>query len=150
MADGSQPDSGLTGLFNSTGAATPWVYLNINRDKCMALGVAVSDVFTTLQVYLGSYYVNNFNNFGRTWQVIAQADARFRAKVGERAEPSGPQQPGPDGAAADADGLALHQRARGRDALQPLRLRGDHRQSRAGHRARAGQSHHATTSPTAT
>ncbi len=44
--------------------------------------MAVSDVFTTLQVYLGSYYVNNFNNFGRTWQVIAQADAKFRAKVG--------------------------------------------------------------------
>ncbi|MFZ1137298.1 MAG: efflux RND transporter permease subunit, partial [Candidatus Korobacteraceae bacterium] len=81
VADGENTPE-LTGLFNSTGAATPWVYLNINRDKCMALGVAVSDVFSTLQVYLGSYYVNNFNNFGRTWQVIAQADAKFRAKVG--------------------------------------------------------------------
>jgi multidrug efflux pump len=44
----------------------------------MALGVAVSDVFNTLQVYLGSYYVNNFNEFGRTWQVNIQADRRFR------------------------------------------------------------------------
>src|SRR5207253_8086726 len=48
---------------------------------CMALGVAVSDVFSTLQVYLGSYYVNNFNEFGRTWQVNVQADSRFRARV---------------------------------------------------------------------
>ena len=47
----------------------------------MALGVSVSDVFTTLQIYLGSYYVNNFNEFGRTWQVNVQADQRFRDRV---------------------------------------------------------------------
>jgi multidrug efflux pump len=47
----------------------------------MALGVAVSDVFNTLQVYLGSYYVNNFNEFGRTWQVNVQADRSFRELV---------------------------------------------------------------------
>ena len=47
----------------------------------MALGVQVSDVFNTLQVYLGSFYVNNFNEFGRTWQVNVQADQRFRDKV---------------------------------------------------------------------
>ncbi|HEV3117312.1 MAG TPA: efflux RND transporter permease subunit, partial [Gemmataceae bacterium] len=72
---------GLQGLFNSSRANTPWVYLDIDRTKCMALGVAVSDVFSTLQVYLGSYYVNNFNEFGRTWQVNVQADSRFRARV---------------------------------------------------------------------
>ncbi len=47
----------------------------------MALGVQVSDVFTTLQIYLGSFYVNNFNEFGRTWQVNVQADQRFRDQV---------------------------------------------------------------------
>ena len=47
----------------------------------MALGVPVSSVFSTLQVYLGSYYVNNFNEFGRTWQVNVQADPRFRDRV---------------------------------------------------------------------
>jgi multidrug efflux pump len=47
----------------------------------MALGVQVSEVFNTLQVYLGSFYVNNFNEFGRTWQVNVQADQRFRNKV---------------------------------------------------------------------
>ena len=70
--------AGLQGLFNSSRANTPWLYLNIDRTKCMALGVPVSEVFNTLQVYLGSYYVNNFNEFGRTWQVNIQADEDFR------------------------------------------------------------------------
>ena len=69
---------GLQGLFNSSRANTPWLYLDINRTKCMAMGVPVSEVFNTLQVYLGSYYVNNFNEFGRTWQVNIQADQLFR------------------------------------------------------------------------
>jgi multidrug efflux pump len=74
---------GLTGLFNGAGANTPWLYLDIDRTKCMSLGVQVSDIFNTLQVYLGSYYVNNFNEFGRTWQVNVQADPRFRSQVSD-------------------------------------------------------------------
>jgi multidrug efflux pump len=69
---------GLVRLFNSSRANTPWLYLDIDRTKCIALGVPVSELFNTLQVYLGSYYVNNFNEFGRTWQVNIQADQRFR------------------------------------------------------------------------
>jgi multidrug efflux pump subunit AcrB len=69
---------GLQGLFNSSRANTPWLYLDIDRTKCVALGVPVSELFNTLQVYLGSYYVNNFNNFGRSWQVNIQADQSFR------------------------------------------------------------------------
>jgi multidrug efflux pump subunit AcrB len=72
---------GLVGLFIGSRASTPWLSLDIDRTKCMALGVTVADVFSTLQVYLGSYYVNNFNNFGRTWQVVVQADERFRDSV---------------------------------------------------------------------
>jgi hydrophobe/amphiphile efflux-1 (HAE1) family protein len=72
---------GLEGLYNSSRASTPWLYLEIDRTKCMALGVLVSDVFSTLQVYLGSYYVNNFNEFGRIWQVNIQGDPRFRDRV---------------------------------------------------------------------
>src|SRR5262249_51701538 len=73
--------AGLQGLFNSARADTPWLHLDFDRTKCTALGVAVSDVFDTLQVYLGSYYVNNFNEFGRTWQVNVQADRSFRELV---------------------------------------------------------------------
>jgi hydrophobe/amphiphile efflux-1 (HAE1) family protein len=82
IARGNQT-SGLQGLFNSSRASTPWLYLEIDRTKCMALGVAVSDLFNTLQVYLGSYYVNNFNEFGRIWQVNIQADPAFRARVAD-------------------------------------------------------------------
>jgi multidrug efflux pump len=74
---------GLEGLFTSSGAETPWLYLEIDRTKCRALGVQVSEIFNTLQVYLGSYYVNNFNEFGRTWQVNVQADPRFRGQVSD-------------------------------------------------------------------
>jgi multidrug efflux pump subunit AcrB len=74
---------GLQGLFNSSRANTPWLYLEIDRTKCMALGVPVSELFNTLQVYLGSYYVNNFNEFGRSWQVNIQADQRFRGDASD-------------------------------------------------------------------
>ena len=72
---------GLQGLFNVSRANTPWLYLDIDRTKCLALGVQVSDVFASLQIYMGSYYVNNFNEFGRTWQVNVQADQSFRRQV---------------------------------------------------------------------
>jgi multidrug efflux pump len=72
---------GLQGLYNSSRADTPWLYLDIDRTKCKVLGVEVSDVFSTLQVYIGSFYVNNYNQFGRTWQVNVQADQRFRNRV---------------------------------------------------------------------
>jgi multidrug efflux pump subunit AcrB len=74
---------GLQGLFNSSRANTPWLYLDIDRTKCVALGVPVSELFNTLQVYLGSYYVNNFNEFGRSWQVNIQADHQFRGDVSD-------------------------------------------------------------------
>jgi multidrug efflux pump subunit AcrB len=74
---------GLQGLFNSSRANTPWLYLDIDRTKCMTLGVPVNELFNTLQVYLGSYYVNNFNEFGRTWQVNIQADQRFRGDASD-------------------------------------------------------------------
>jgi len=74
---------GVQDLFDSSGANTPWVYLDIDRSKCMALGLSPNDVFNTLQFYLGSYYVNNFNEFGRTWQVNVQADTKFRSKVSD-------------------------------------------------------------------
>jgi multidrug efflux pump len=73
----------LKGLFNSSGANTPWLYLDIDRTKCMTMGVQVSDIFNVLQTNLGAYYVNNFNLNSRTWQVNVQADPSFRAKVGD-------------------------------------------------------------------
>ncbi|MFY0989571.1 efflux RND transporter permease subunit [Halomonas sp. C05BenzN] len=59
----------------------PQLDLHVDRTKAKAQGVALTDLFETLQVYLGSAYVNDFNRFGRTWQVIAQADGDFRLDV---------------------------------------------------------------------
>jgi multidrug efflux pump len=73
----------LQGLFTGTRVTTPWLYLDIDRTKCLSLGVSLGELFTTLQVYLGSYFVNNFNEFGRSWQVNLQADTRFRYNLDE-------------------------------------------------------------------
>jgi multidrug efflux pump len=69
---------GLVGLFNGFRARTPQLYVDIDRTKVRTMGVPLTSVFDALQAYLGSYYVNDFNRFGRTWQVNIQADAPFR------------------------------------------------------------------------
>ena len=58
----------------------PQLYADVDRTKARQLGVPVTDVFETLQIYLGSLYVNDFNRFGRTYSVRVQADAPFRAE----------------------------------------------------------------------
>jgi len=62
-------------MFN---ASYPQLYVDINRDKVFSLGLRLSDVFAVLQTYLGSYYVNDFNKFGKTYRVFLQADEVFR------------------------------------------------------------------------
>jgi multidrug efflux pump subunit AcrB len=70
--------SGLRDLFTSVRANTTWLYLDIDRAAVKAMDISMTDVFNTLQVNFGSLYVNDFNRFGRTWQVNVQADARYR------------------------------------------------------------------------
>src|SRR5439155_5200822 len=72
---------GLVGLFTQFRSNTPQLYVHVDRVKCKTLGVKLNDVFNTLQVNLGGYYVNDFNRFGRTWQVNLQADSEFRNAV---------------------------------------------------------------------
>ena len=64
----------LTRLNQNLRAGVPQLYLEVDREKCKRLGIPLSEVFTTLQANLGSSYVNDFNLFGRTWRVMAQAD----------------------------------------------------------------------------
>ncbi|QHD00691.1 multidrug efflux RND transporter permease subunit [Pseudomonas sp. S04] len=68
----------LAGLFTSYTVNVPQVDAAIDREKAMTHGVAVSDIFDTLQIYLGSLYANDFNRFGRTYQVNVQAEQQFR------------------------------------------------------------------------
>jgi multidrug efflux pump len=76
-AQGNQ-QPGLVGLFNGFRARTPQLYVDVDRTKVKTMGVQLTDVFDALQAYLGSFYTNDFNRFGRTWQVNIQADASFR------------------------------------------------------------------------
>ncbi|MFN0056724.1 MAG: efflux RND transporter permease subunit [Planctomycetales bacterium] len=78
MSDKGRSLPGIAGLFSSFRANTPQLYIDIDRTKCKSMQVPLGDVFNTLQVYLGGYYVNDFNRFGRTWQVNLQADAPYR------------------------------------------------------------------------
>jgi multidrug efflux pump subunit AcrB len=77
----SSTTPGLRDAFTSFRANTPWVELDIDRTMARTLGVRMDEVFNTLQVYLGSLYVNDFNRFGRTWQVIVQAKKDYRQKI---------------------------------------------------------------------
>ena len=71
-------DPSFAGVFTLINAGSPSVYADIDRLKAEKVGLTPTDVFNTLQVYLGSQYVNDFNFLGRTYEVIAQADSRFR------------------------------------------------------------------------
>ena len=64
-------------------ARTPGYQLNVDREQCKKLGVSIADVFNTLQTYLGSRYVNDFNIYGRNFRVVAQADTTFRGDISE-------------------------------------------------------------------
>jgi multidrug efflux pump len=71
----------LAGIFSGYQVNVPQLYADIDRTKARQLGVAVTDVFETMQIYLGSLYVNDFNKFGRTYSVLVQADAKYRARA---------------------------------------------------------------------
>lgn len=76
----------LAGLFSGFQINVPQLHADIDRVKAKRHGVAVTDVFDTMQIYLGSLYVNDFNRFGRTYQVIAQADGPFRSHAEDIAQ----------------------------------------------------------------
>ncbi|WP_126453893.1 efflux RND transporter permease subunit [Sulfuriflexus mobilis] len=72
-------DPALTRVYSNYNVNVPQLFANLDRTKAVQLGIPVEEVFRTMQIYLGSLYVNDFNQFGRTYQVIAQADKEFRS-----------------------------------------------------------------------
>ncbi len=72
---------GLARVFTTFSANTPQMYVDIDREKAKQMGVALNDVFQTLNVNMGSVYVDQFNEFGRIWQVNIQAEGKFRTSV---------------------------------------------------------------------
>lgn len=76
----------LANVFSSYQINVPQLFVDIDRDKAKQLGIPLANIYETLQIYLGSLYVNDFNRFGRTYQVIAQADSAFRAEPSDIAQ----------------------------------------------------------------
>jgi hydrophobic/amphiphilic exporter-1 (mainly G- bacteria), HAE1 family len=79
VAANGEPE--LAGVYSTYAADTPQIYLDIDRDKAQVLGVKITDIFNALQSTLGSFYINDFNVFGRTWQVNIQAETPFRNNI---------------------------------------------------------------------
>lgn len=76
-------DPALTRVYSNYNISYPQLFADVNRTKAEQLGIPINDVFRTMQIYLGSMYVNDFNQFGRTYQVIAQADKPFRSEASD-------------------------------------------------------------------
>ncbi|MEO8764677.1 MAG: efflux RND transporter permease subunit [Ginsengibacter sp.] len=74
-----QPEIGRA--FSFFTAKTPGYQVNVDREKCKKLGVSLSDVYNTLQTFLGSRYVNDFTIYGRNFHVVAQADTLYRGNI---------------------------------------------------------------------
>jgi len=85
VADGlviaANQNPALAGVYTTFGASTPQVYLKLDRQRAETLGVSIGSIFSALQTTMGGTYVNDFNRFGRTWQVKVQADAPDRKTV---------------------------------------------------------------------
>ncbi len=71
----------IASVFSTSLFAVPQVYADVDRDKVLAQGVKLSDVYTTLQAFMGGAFINYFNRFGRQWQVYTQAEGQFRTKA---------------------------------------------------------------------
>ncbi|TPQ24804.1 efflux RND transporter permease subunit [Methylomonas koyamae] len=83
MIEKGNQQPGLVGLFTTFRAGVPQLFVDVDRTQVKSMNLPLKDVFDTLQIYLGSLYVNDFNIFGRTYQVTAQADADFRMLPGD-------------------------------------------------------------------
>jgi HAE1 family hydrophobic/amphiphilic exporter-1/multidrug efflux pump len=79
FANTASAEPAIAMAFNTFRADVPQVKLDINRDKVKSLGIPLKEVFDALQIYLGGYMINDFNRFGRTYKVMAQAEPEFRA-----------------------------------------------------------------------
>ena len=129
---------GLIGLFTMFRANVPQINVEPDRRACLAKGVTLQDFADTLAIYEGSLYVNDFNLFGRTWQVNVQADAAVPRPDRGPDSACRAQQPGGHGPDRLAGEHQADQRAARADALQHVSGRLDQRHVDAGVEFRAG------------
>ena len=115
-------DPHFSGVFTVFRAAVPSLYVDIDRTEVQALQVPMQDVFTTLNVYMGGLYVNQFNEFGFTWQVQVEAAPDFRTSATMLKQFQVRTSQGADGPARLDRPGARRDRAPDRHALQHVRL----------------------------
>ena len=137
MAKG-RSDPSLAGVFSSFQVSVPQIDADVDRERVKSYGVGLTDVFETLQVYLGSLYVNDFNRFGRTYQVNAQAESAFRLQPEQIRRLRDAQRARRHGAARIARDGDARLRTRSGDALQRLSGGRDQRRAGAGLQLRPG------------
>ena len=111
--------------------SVPQQFVDVDRDKVIKQGVAINDVYRTIQAFMGGLFVNYFNRFGRQWQVYVEAEGDYRT----RSENVGPvlrsERSGRDGAAFRADQVRIPHRAGVHHAVQRIPLRATERRRRA-------------------
>ena len=78
----ARKDPAFAAVFTLYNAGSPSVYADIDREKAEKVGLSTADVFSTLELYMGSQYVNDFNLLGRTYPVFVQGDQQFRQTLG--------------------------------------------------------------------
>ncbi|WP_305988158.1 efflux RND transporter permease subunit [Roseibium sp. MMSF_3544] len=81
MVYSANQSSDIARAYSTFRANVPQVFVDLDRQKAKTLGINVADVFTTLQAYLGSYYINDFNIFGRVYKVMVQAEGQYRDRI---------------------------------------------------------------------
>ena len=136
-AAAGQSEPSLAGLFSSFQVSVPQIDVQVDRERVKTYGIPLTDVFDTLQVYLGSLYANDFNRFGRTYQVNVQAESSFRMQPEQIARLQDAQRPRRDGAARLGAAGEPQLRTGSGDALQRLSGRRDQRRRRRRATARA-------------
>lgn len=79
----ARQDSAFSSLYTSFTSSLPQVVVRINEEKALAQGVSITEIYSTLAAQFGATYVNDFNKFGRVYRVYMQADAPYRATLGD-------------------------------------------------------------------
>ena len=133
-----QPELNPMQLFTSFSTSTPQFNYDLDRTKAKLLGLSIPDVFNTLQIFLGSLYVNDFNLFGRTFRVTLQADTNTRAAASDLSRLYVRNATGGMVPLSTLGSLQPIVGPGDRAALQQLCLRPDQRRSRAGLQLRPG------------
>ena len=113
-------DPRLARVFSTFTASNPSIFLDIDRDKAQALGLDMNDVFVALQSTLGGFYINNFNLFGRIWQVNIEGEAADRSDVSRSGRSISATSAAPTCRCASIADAAHRRRAAGHHALQQL------------------------------